>query len=52
MKEDEMAVHTECMEEVRTAGKRSLRRHRCRWEDNIKMDLRVGRYGLEASGSG
>jgi hypothetical protein len=23
-------------------GKRSLRRPRCRWEDNIKMDVGVG----------
>jgi hypothetical protein len=22
-------------------GKRPLRRHRCRWENNIKMDLKV-----------
>jgi hypothetical protein len=24
----------------RPEGKRPLARHRCRWEDNIKMDLR------------
>jgi transposase len=24
----------------RSEGKRPLGRHRCRWEDNIKMDLR------------
>jgi len=33
-------------------GKRPLVRHRCRWEDNIRMDLRVGRRGLNSSGSG
>jgi hypothetical protein len=30
-------------------GKRPLGRHRCRWEDNIKMDLksdRMGWYGI------
>jgi hypothetical protein len=32
--------------------KRTLRRHRHRWEHNIKMDLRVGGYGLHSSGSG
>jgi len=29
-------------------GKRSLGRPRCRWEDNIKMDLQeVGRGGMD-----
>ena len=29
-------------------GKRPLGRHRCRWEDNIKMDLQeVGRGGID-----
>jgi hypothetical protein len=35
--------------------KRSRRRPRRRWEDNIGMDIygnRVGRYGLDASSSG
>jgi hypothetical protein len=27
-------------------GKRSLGRSRCRWEDNIKMDLEVGCEGM------
>jgi hypothetical protein len=27
---------------VRPEGRRPLGRPRCRWEDNIKMDLRVG----------
>jgi hypothetical protein len=52
------------MEEMRNAykimvgkleRKRSLRRPRCRWEDNIKMELTensVGRCGLDSSGSG
>jgi len=32
----------------RPEGKRSLRRHRYRWEDNIRMDLReVGWKGLD-----
>jgi hypothetical protein len=34
-------------------GKRPLGRNRCRWEDNIKMDLREigwGWYGLHLSG--
>jgi len=26
-------------------GKRSLGRHRCRWEDNIKMDLQEIGWG-------
>ena len=43
------AGHVACMEQSRNAyrvlvgepeGKRSLERPRCRWEDNIKMDLR------------
>jgi hypothetical protein len=43
------AEHVACMEEVRGAynilvgrpeGRRPLGRPRCRWEDNIKMDLR------------
>jgi hypothetical protein len=33
-------------------GKRPLKRSRRRWEDNIKMDLRLGCYGLDSSGSG
>jgi hypothetical protein len=36
-------------------GKRPLGRLRCRWEDNIKMDLkrnRVGWHGLDSSGLG
>jgi hypothetical protein len=35
-------------------GKRPLGRQRCRWVDNIKMDLRdrMGWYGLDRSGSG
>ena len=26
-------------------GKRKLGRHRCRWKDNIKMDLQAIGYG-------
>jgi len=36
-------------------GKRPLWRPRCRWEDNIKMDLQevgCGEYGLDGVGSG
>ena len=36
-------------------GKRTLGRPRCRWEDNIKMDLQevgCGEYGLDGAGSG
>jgi hypothetical protein len=34
-------------------GKRSLRRPRCRWVDDIKIDLReMGWYGQDRSGSG
>jgi hypothetical protein len=39
----------------RPEGKRSLERHRCRWEDNIKIDLReTGIDGgeLDSAGSG
>jgi hypothetical protein len=33
-------------------GKRPLGRPRCRWVDNIKIDLReIGWYGLDRSGS-
>jgi hypothetical protein len=32
--------------------KRPLGRFRRRWEDNIKMGLKVGWYGLDRSGSG
>jgi len=28
-------------------GRRTLRRLRCRWEDNIKMDLQAGGHGLD-----
>jgi hypothetical protein len=34
----------------KSVGKRQLGRHRCRWEDNIKMDLQV--VGLGWAGSG
>jgi hypothetical protein len=36
-------------------GKRPLGRPRCRWKDNIKMDLKrywLRWYGLDSSGSG
>ena len=36
-------------------GKRPLGRPRCRWQDNIKMDLQevgCGGYGLDRAGSG
>jgi len=36
-------------------GKRPLGRPRCRWEDNMKMDLQevgCGSYGLDRGGSG
>jgi len=36
-------------------GKRPFRRQKCRWEDNIRMDLREiegGRCRLDSSGSG
>jgi hypothetical protein len=33
-------------------GKRPLGRPRCRWVDNIKMDLRMVWYGLDLSSSG
>jgi hypothetical protein len=49
--------HVACMEEMRNAynflagkpeGKCSLERRRCRWEDNVKMDLReLGYEGLD-----
>jgi hypothetical protein len=48
------------MEDIRNAynilvgkaeGRRPLLRSRRKWEANIRMDLRVGRYGLEAPGS-
>jgi hypothetical protein len=35
-------------------GERSLGRPRCKWENNIRIDIweiRVGKYGLDASGS-
>jgi hypothetical protein len=28
-------------------GKTSLRRHKCRWEDNIEMVLKAGLEGME-----
>jgi hypothetical protein len=49
------ARHVACVEEIRSAysvmvekpeGKKSLGRHRCAWEYNIKMDLQE--IGLEA----
>jgi len=36
-------------------GRRPLGKPRCRWEDNIKMDLNevgFGGYGLDRAGSG
>jgi len=55
--------HVACMDEKRGVyrilvgkpeGKRPIGRPRCRWEDNIKIDLqRVGwSHGLDLSGSG
>jgi hypothetical protein len=37
----------------RSEGRRPLGRPRCRWEDNIKMDLRnrIWECGLDSSGS-
>jgi hypothetical protein len=37
----------------KSEGKRPLGRPKRRWEDNIRMDVgnRVGRYGLDSSGS-
>jgi len=32
-------------------GKRPLGRPRCRWKDNDRRNLRVGKYGLDLSGS-
>ena len=34
------AGHVDRMEEGKPARKRPLRRPRCRWEDNIRMDLK------------
>jgi hypothetical protein len=36
----------------KTEGKRPLGRRRCRWVDNIKMDLRERWYELDQTGSG
>jgi hypothetical protein len=36
---------------VKPEGKKQLRRPECRWEDNIKMDLRKTERGLDISGS-
>jgi hypothetical protein len=37
----------------KSEGNRPLGRHRRRWEDNIKMELReTGFWGLDSSGSG
>jgi hypothetical protein len=33
-------------------GKRLLERHRNRWEDNIKINLKARGCGLDSSGSG
>jgi hypothetical protein len=55
------AGHIASIEEKRNAlrilvrkpeGKRPLGRPKCRWENNIKMDLRLGWSGLDSSGSG
>jgi hypothetical protein len=32
----------------KTEGNRSLGRHRCKWEDNIKMDLREVGWDMRA----
>jgi hypothetical protein len=32
--------------------KRPLERPRCRWEDNIRLDLRMRKCGLASSGPG
>jgi hypothetical protein len=54
------AENAACMGEVRNEynilvrtpeGKRPFRRPRCRWEGNIKMDLKEKGCGLDASGS-
>jgi hypothetical protein len=39
----------------KSEGKRSLGKHRDRWEDNVRMDLSEigwGKCGLDSSGSG
>jgi hypothetical protein len=36
----------------KTQGKRPLGRNRRRWEEDVKMDLRVWWYGLNSSVSG
>jgi hypothetical protein len=50
-------VHVACIQYFlvgKPEGKRSLERHRRRWEDYIRIYLgnKVGRCGLYASGSG
>jgi hypothetical protein len=49
------AVHVARILVGKPEGKRPLERHRCRCEDNIRMDLngnRVGMCGLDSSGLG
>jgi hypothetical protein len=49
IKDDEAGEHEACMKEMRnmykilvekSEGKKPLGRPRCRWEDNIKLDLK------------
>ena len=47
---EDRGVHRVLME--KSEGKRSLGRPRCRWEDNIKMDLQEVGGGLDGVGSG
>jgi hypothetical protein len=61
VKKDEMGKESSKIGEKKNAyrilvgkpeRKTPLRRPRCRWVDNIKVDLRMGWYGLDRSGSG
>jgi hypothetical protein len=47
-----MGGEEECIQDFgwKCRGKRGLRRPKCRWKDNIKMDVRrdrMGWYGLD-----
>jgi hypothetical protein len=59
VKENEWAGHVQHMGEKRNAyrllvrrpeGKKPLRSHKCRWQDNIIMDLREVAWGVETIG--
>jgi hypothetical protein len=52
MQEDSFYVYAYKTLVRKTEGKMPLGRPRCRWEDNVKLDLTEIWFGVDSSGSG